>query len=410
MLPNIMPDLEKLLNRWESAGVLDEAAARRIRAWEAEQSRPAASAHNPFMAGIAWQGVVALILGGILLATGVILFVSAHWEQLGPGARFAMVLAMVSLFHLGGALVRDRFLALSTILHAVGTVATGAAIALVGQIFNIEEHWPAAILMWAIAALVGWVLLHDQAQQILTLLLFPAWIFCELEYVVQGRIGMEVYLGRFLFVWAVFYLTMILGSQRRVVHGILFAFAAIAGVVGAVLMSLGWSSWTSAQTSVPFGTRFWAWAAIAILPLAIAAFRGHWGLIPSAAAIATAVVLPWCQRILVEPYDYGAGGRGAYTRSETNLAAYALMAAFAVFIIVWGMRQTSRALVNLGIVYFGLSVGWFYFSNIFDKVGRSLGLIGLGILFLGGGWGLEIARRRLLARMDKPQGAAVEAV
>jgi hypothetical protein len=203
---------------------------------------------------------------------------------------------------------------------------------------------------------------------------------------------------------------MILGSQRRAVHGILFAFAAIAGVVGAVHMSLGWSSWASVQTFIPFGTRFWAWAAIAALPLAIAAFKGHWGLIPQAAAIATAVVLPWCRRILVEPYDYGAGGRGSYTRSETNLAAYALMAVFAIFMIVWGMRQTSRALVNLGIVYFGLVVGWFYFSNILDKVGRSLGLIGLGVLFLAGGWGLEMARRRLLARMDKLQAAEKEAV
>ncbi len=62
--------------------------------------------------------------------------------------------------------------------------------------------------------------------------------------------------------------------------------------------------------------------------------------------------------------------------------------------ICWGVRQTSRALVNLGIVYFAIAVTWFYFSNIFDKVGRSLGLIGLGILFLAGGWALEKTRRR----------------
>ncbi|HSM79094.1 MAG TPA: hypothetical protein VLT57_15760, partial [Bryobacteraceae bacterium] len=95
--------------------------------------------------------------------------------------------------------------------------------------------------------------------------------------------------------------------------------------------------------------------------------------------------------------------------SEPNLAAYALVAAFAVFIIAWGMRQTSRALVNLGTVYFAIALAWFYFSNIFDKIGRSLGLIGLGVLFLAGGWGLEVTRRRLLARMDKQGRAALEA-
>src|SRR5215472_7339014 len=160
-----MADIEKLLNRWQSAGVLDAEAAARIRAWEGGQRQPAVAL--PSGPDLAWQGLVAVILGGILLATGIILFVSANWDHLGRGARFALILAMVSVFHLAGALVRDRYPVLSVSLHAVGTISTGAAIALVGQIFNIEEHWPAAILLWAIAALAGWILLRDQAQQVL---------------------------------------------------------------------------------------------------------------------------------------------------------------------------------------------------------------------------------------------------
>jgi hypothetical protein len=54
-----------------------------------------------------------------------------------------------------------------------------------------------------------------------------------------------------------------------------------------------------------------------------------------------------------------------------------------------GRAAGFAALVNLGIVGFAIAVGWFYFSDIFDKVGRSLGLIGLGVLFLAGGWALE---------------------
>jgi uncharacterized membrane protein len=411
MFTNIMPDIEELLNRWQSAGVLDDAAADRIRAWEWRQTgpRPQSEAPQRTAAGLAWQGVVAVILGGILLATGVILFVSAHWDDIGPGARFALVAAMVTVFHLAGAIAGERYAALSATLHAVGTVATGAAIALVGQIFNIEEHWPAAILMWAIAALAGWILLHDQAQQILTLLLFPAWIMCELEFYTERSIGQAPYLGRFLFVWGIFYLTMILVSRRRVVHGILFAVAAIAVPAGVVMMAAGWRSYW-AEPFIPFGVRFWAWTAIAALPLVIAVFRGHWGLIPPSAAIVTAIALPWCQRVWVEHYNYSGYGPRSYTSSEPNLAAHGLVAAFAVFMIAWGMRQASRPLVNLGIVYFAVTVGWFYFSNIFDKVGRSLGLIGLGVLFLLGGWVLEVTRRRLLERMEKPRGAAVEAV
>jgi uncharacterized membrane protein len=405
MLANDMADMESILKRWQAAGVLDGASADRIRAWEAGQKPSGTPARG---VTLAWQGLVALILGGILLATGVILFVSAHWDHLSPGARFALVIVMLGVFHLAGAVVRDRYLALSSTLHAVGTVAMGAAIALVGQIFNIEEHWPAAILLWAIAALVGWALLHDQAQQILTFLLFPAWIFCELLFYTAGHTGQALYLGRFLFVWAIFYLTMILGSHRRAVHGILFTAAAITAISGVVLMNEGWRSYGN-EPFLPFGTRFWAWTAIAAVPVIIAVFKGHWGLIPPGAAILTSIALPWCQRVLVEHYNYGYG-QNTYTSNEPNLAAHALVAAFALFIIAWGMRQASRALVNLGIVYFALAVGWFYFSDIFDKVGRSLGLIGIGILFLLGGWGLEVTRRRLLERMEKPRAAAAEAL
>ncbi len=395
-----MADIEGLLNRWKSAGILEDETAQRIRVWESGQKRPS---------GLNWKGIVALILGGILLATGVILFVSAHWDDISPGVRFALVIAMVAVFHLGGAVARQKYHGLSTTLHAVGTVSAGAAIALAGQIFNIQEHWPAAILLWAIAALAGLVLLQDEAQLTLTLLLFPALIFCELEAYTDKNIGQGAYLGRFLFVWAIFYFTMFLGSRRKAVHGILFAVAAIAAVAGTVMMNSGWASWSASQTPIPFGTRFWAWTAIAAVPLAIAAFRGHWGLIPPASAVAVAVALPWCQRIWIEHYEYGNGRNGSFTRNDPNLLAHVLVAAFAVFMIGWGMRQTSRALVNLGIVYFAIAVTWFYYSNIFDKVGRSLGLIGLGILFLAGGWALEKARRGLLARMSPPGAAVAEA-
>jgi uncharacterized membrane protein len=394
-----MADLDALLNRWQKAGVLDAEAARRIRAFELELTRPA---------GLRWQGIVALILGAILLGCGVVLFVSAHWDDMGPGLRYALVVAMVAVFHLGGAWAREHFHGLSTALHAVGTVATGAAIALVGQIFNIQEHWPAAILLWAIAAAAGWILLQDEAQQILTLLLFPAWILSEFSFAAEGHIGEEVYIGRFLIVWSILYLTVFLGSKRKVVQGILFAASAIAALVGIVSLMEGWQSWGQ-QTFLPFGTRMWGWVDIAALPLCFALVKLRKSLAPVAVAIVFSVALPWCQRVWTESYDYGGGNRGSLVRNEPNLAAHILVAAFAVFIIWWGVHQASKALVNLGIAGFAIAVGWFYFSDIFDKVGRSLGLIGLGILFLAGGWALEKARRRLIARMGQSNPSTLEA-
>jgi hypothetical protein len=391
-----MADFESHLNRWQSAGLLDAEMARRIRAYENKQKKPA---------GLRWQVIVVLILGAILLACGVALFVSAHWDQIGPGARLAVVLVMVSVFHLGGRWVRERFHGLSTALHAVGTLSTGAAIFLVGQIFNIQEHWPAAVLLWAVAALAGWILLHDEAQQVLTLLLFPAWILSEFSYYAEGHIGENVYAGRFLIVWAVLYLTFFLGSKREVLQGILFGVAAIASITGICVLLEGWHSWGD-QTFLPLGLRTWGWVDIAAIPLLFAFFRFRKSVIPVTIAIAFSIALPWCQRVWTESDNNWYGKPYSYVHHGPNLAAHALVAVFAVFIIWWGVRQLSQALVNLGIVGFAITVIWFYFSDIFDKLDRSLGLIGLGILFLAGGWALEKTRRRIVAGMEKANVSA----
>jgi hypothetical protein len=207
----------------------------------------------------------------------------------------------------------------------------------------------------------------------------------------DGRIGEDVYIGRFLFVWAVFYLTFFLGSKQKIVQGILFAAAAIAGVTGTDVMLSGWVSWSAEQTFVPFSTRVWAWIALAALP---AGDRGlSWTQGP-----APACALRWCipsrSPGAIEPgrstITYG-NNHYTYARQEPNLAAHALVAAFALFLCWWGVRMASKALVNLGIVGFAVTVAWFYFSDIWDKMNRSLGLIGLGVL---------VPRRRLGSGKD----------
>jgi uncharacterized membrane protein len=156
MAADVNAGIESLLARWQTAGVVDAETAARICAYEAqvavksdaagvEQANGKDGIASP--AGLNWQGITALILGAILLACGVVLFVSAHWDELGPAARYALVCGMVAVFHLAGGMTRASYRGLSSSLHAVGTIATGAAIALVGQIFNIQEHWPAAVLL-----------------------------------------------------------------------------------------------------------------------------------------------------------------------------------------------------------------------------------------------------------------------
>ena len=116
------------------------------------------------------------------------------------------------------------------------------------------------------------------------------------------------------------------------------------------------------------------------------------------AALALAWALPWAQTTVTEP-GFGLHAP-AYTHSEPAVLAYILVALAAMLLVVWGVRAASRPLVNYGVAAFALTVFWFYFASVMDKLGRSLGLIALGVLFLGGGYGLELTRRKLLGGME----------
>lgn len=388
-----------MLKRWQKAGALSAEAAERILALERGSGGEAGSG------GLGWMGLAAFVLGAILLACGVVLFFSTHWDRFSPGAQYAVVLAMVAVLHLAGGLAREHARGLSMALHAAGTVAAGAAIAVVGQIFNIEEHWPAAVLVWALAALAGWLLVRDQAQQTLALLLVPAWLLSEIAYASEGRIGQNVYLGRALLMAAALYLLVYFpGWRRNAVRWILFGVSTGAAVAGIGMMARGWVSRTADQRFLSFGTAFWAWALIAAVPLVLAAFKRHKGLMATAISLVVAIALPWCHRTWIENRHYGANS-GTTTRDEPSWAAYLLVAAFAAFVCWWGARQAQKALINLGIVGFAVVVAWFYFSDVFGAMGRSLGLMGMGVLFLAGGWALEKLRRRILATMPHEPAA-----
>src|SRR5260370_40395922 len=91
-----------------------------------------------------------------MLAAGVLLFVSAHWADLSPSARFSLVLALVGVFHVAGAVFSEKFPALSVALHGVGTAAFGVGGFLAAQIFNLREHWPGGVVLLALGGWFGW--------------------------------------------------------------------------------------------------------------------------------------------------------------------------------------------------------------------------------------------------------------
>ena len=63
------------------------------------------------------------------------------------------------------------------------------------------------------------------------------------------------------------------------------------------------------------------------------------------------------------------------------------------------MRDRIKNRVNLGMVMFVITLVYFYFSDLLDKLGRSVSLIGFGVLFLVIGYFLEKTRKKLIAQI-----------
>src|SRR5437870_2332238 len=106
-----------LITRWIDAGVIDGETAIRIRAFESQHSESTR---------LRWPVRLALLFGALTLGAGALLFVAAHWDALSPQVRFALVVSLVASFHVAGALTSERFPAMATALHVIGTIALGA--------------------------------------------------------------------------------------------------------------------------------------------------------------------------------------------------------------------------------------------------------------------------------------------
>jgi uncharacterized membrane protein len=362
---------EQTLAKWQGAGLIDPDAAARIREFEQRDSGSAR---------LRWPAIAALAFGAMMLMAGLLLFVSAHWDELAPSSRFTLAVLMVAIFHAGGAYAASRMEAFAIALHGLGTAALGAGIYLSGQIFNMAEHWPAAILMWAVGAWIGWALRRDWVQLSFVALLTPLWIGAEWWDAHPG--GGAFYtrmLCEGLFLLAITYFTA--NKARALVW--IGGLALLPATVTVLASGEGGAQQDWSRMSI-----FLVCAIAFALPLGAAVvLRGKAAWVNGVAAL-WVLVLGLLARDLKILTSYA-----------ENPLVYLWCGVGAAGLVAWGMYEHRSERINLGMAAFAITVLAFYFSSVMDKLGRSESLIGLGVLFLAGGWALEKVRRRLVAKM-----------
>jgi hypothetical protein len=370
----------RAIDGWLEAGLIDEPTAERLRDHESA-ARPV---HTSRLARVAFG------LGGLLLAAGIFLFVAANWQEISPWSRFAVVLAMVAALHVGAAFGARFSAALATTLHAAGTAALGAGIFLAGQIFNLQADWPDAILLWALGAALAAALLRDWPQVLWVAILGPAWLCAAWAthfpwYRAPPGAAAESVLPFGLVVLSVAYLAATTRELQPPWRRALAALGAAGLLTNATALVNGGDALRDTMEPLSSSLLAAGWAVAIGLPLVVGWLLRRTAAWPVVIAAALAALV-----IALDP-----------AVTWQRLCIYLVYAAGSAGLVAWGLADGERLRVNLGVLSFALTVLAFYFADLFDKLGRAAGLMGVGLLCIAGGWLAERSRRRLISRLER---------
>jgi uncharacterized membrane protein len=165
------PWLHRELERWVDEKLVSPEQATHLR-----QRYPVS------MPAFSWGLIVFATTGALVVGLGVILLLAYNWDGIPKFGKLALIFGAMAGAHAAGLhwLRQDDWRRkLGEAMLVLGTMFFGAAIWLVAQIYNIDEHYPNGFLTWAAGALVlAWVI-RSTALGILAVLLVGIWGGCE---------------------------------------------------------------------------------------------------------------------------------------------------------------------------------------------------------------------------------------
>lgn len=377
--------LSDQLRRWLQAELIDADVAEAIQRWEDSQLNQ--SKHSS-VRHLTVPIRLTILLGSLLLAAGLLLFVSAHWDQMPPLWRVSLLLFIVIALHAGGAWFSERFQLMALGLHAVGTMAFGAGVFLCAQIFHLDVLWSFrwGLLLWSFGAAAGWMLLRQWPQLALLSLLLPGWISALIIVEVDRFSSSEadwavVPIAAGALLTALTYFTAPDRTPLTPARSVLMWIGGLALVPAAVT----WAVVATGMDLPALGQPLWLSLLVWVVTLGGPVILGWWLRPHRFWPLALAAI--WMVLDLVIQVQ------------GFSVLSFAWWGVGSVGLMLWGSTEARAERVNIGIVLLATTLIGFYFTEVIGRFDRSLSLLGLGLFFLVGGWGLNRLRQALLPNL-----------
>lgn len=394
-----------------------------------------------------------ILLGVLLLGTGVISFFAANWQAMPKLLKLTVLFGSLWTSYLLAYFFgrNDAHRALHHGLLLLGVILFGANIMLVAQIYHIDHHYPDGVMWWAIGGLLTAVLMRSQPSMVAALALAILWggmeqfdferaIFWPMLVFIAAALpsilrhnwqfalkvamiglllwslfsywvnplsgGAHVYLGQiyFLLYVALYLLAGMFESYRgddptnAEQMGIVRSFAVFA-VLGCFYLQTFPSLLEDVKSSAASALQWASWAA-ALLLLALGWWRyrqlqQRGGTLPG--FVQTGLLLLGAMITLVLLNLYLVHDIPGAMALLANLVYFATL----LWLIFAGVHLRLRSLVNLAFFFFALTLLTRYFDTFWSLMDRSLFFMGGGLILIVGGALLERQRRRLTAAISK---------
>ena len=377
--------LRDQLRRWLQAELIDADVAEAIQRWEDSQLNQ--SKHSS-VRHLTVPIRLSILLGSLLLAAGLLLSVSAHWDQMPPLWRVSLLLFIVIALHAGGAWFSERFQLMALGLHAVGTVAFGAGVFLCAQIFHLDVLWSFrwGLLLWSFGAAAGWMLLRQWPQLALLSLLLPGWISALIIVEVDRFSSSEadwavVPMAAGALLTALTYFTATDRTPLTPARSVLMWMGGLALVPAAVT----WAVVATGLDLPALGQPLWLSLLVWVVTLGGPVILGWW-LRPHRFWPLALAAIWMVLDLVIEVQGF-------------SVLSFAWWGVGSVGLMLWGSTEARAERVNIGTVLLATTLIGFYFIEVIGRFDRSLSLLGLGLFFLVGGWGLNRLRQALLPNL-----------